>query len=81
MTTGTAMQDDLTQTFTFSETYQLIGFKSLAESESLESLGLIVFDTTCNLLDPTGATTTPTIPEVPQEVAPSLVEEDFWQEN
>ena len=70
----------------FNESYQLIGLKGLGSADSLDSIGVIVFDTTCDVSNPTGeklsdATTTVTpvlipekeIEEVKLVVAPSQV--------
>ena len=48
-------QDNLNKTFQFDKRHQLMGLKGLGRETSIDSLGLIMFDATCNLDDPDGA--------------------------
>ena len=54
----------------FNESYQLIGLKGLSTDASLDSLGIIVFDATCDVTDPTGAKLSEASTDVQEVVAP-----------
>ena len=51
---GSPALEDKIQSLQFSEQYQLIGLKGLGGSESLDSLGVIIFNRDCDLDDPNG---------------------------
>ena len=48
-------RDNQTKTFKFDKRHQLMGLKGLGRDNSIDSLGLIMFDATCNIDDPDGA--------------------------
>jgi len=52
---GLKVESDETKTLRFNQSYQLIGFKGLGSADSLDSLGAIMFDTTCDVNNPQGA--------------------------
>lgn len=54
LSAGTPTPSDLTQVLQFSKQYHLIGLKGNGGSKSIDSLGVIIFDTDCDLNEPNG---------------------------
>ena len=81
---GTVEKSDKTKVIQFNESYQLIGLKGLGSELSLDSIGMIVFDTTCDVTDPSKtlgeASTEITEVVAPLEPEPEVKEEEKKQD-
>ena len=77
---GTVEKSDENKVIQFNESYQLVGLKGLGSEVSLDSIGIIIFDTTCDVSDPTKtlgeASTEVTEVVVPPPPEPEVKEEE-----
>ena len=46
------LASDESKTFLFDATHRLVGFKGLVQNKNIHSIGVIIFDSNCNLQDP-----------------------------
>lgn len=73
---GSVKTSDQTKTVQFNESYQLVGLKGHGSATSLDSLGIIVYDTTCDVTDPAGGKLGEATTKVEPVVVPVVIIEE-----